>query len=303
MPEAHPRSHAASPSDCDGSARPWFDLLRSHTGYKFPRLGPLFFRMFYYLAPKRCTVELFPDVMIDADFSDLTYKATYWQGTRFEYPTAQVLCEWAADPRCKVFFDIGANYGFFSYLLLSRFVLQVHAFDPNPCNHRRLVAAQSRNSMTRLHPHHIGLSNEEGTLPLHLGIEDQGHSSFLVNPALGNTEVSNCSVARFDDWVNGEQQLSPVTGSAGWIAKIDVEGYELKVLQGMQESLRRRRFLGLVVELNPTTLSLAGTCPDEVCGFLRGCGYISYQEFPECRKWPLHRSPNGFFVPADRANL
>ncbi len=281
------------------TARPWFDVLRARLGYRFPRLGPFFFRLFYAAIHKhRCIVELFPDIFIDANFDDLTHKATYWQGKRFEYPTAEVLFQWAGDPRRKVFFDIGANYGFFSYLMRSRFPLQIHAFDPNPENYRQLLTAQSRNRLADFYPYHLGLSDEEGILSLHHGVVDQGHSTFLVNPGLGKTAVSDCCVVRFDDWISRQTELTSWPDDARWIVKIDVEGYELKVLRGMENSLRSRRFIGLVVELNSYTLSLAGTSPEEVCGFLASCGYKAYQETREGRRWPLHRAPNGFFVPS-----
>jgi FkbM family methyltransferase len=281
------------------AARPWFDLLRSRMGYRFPRLGPVFFKCFYAAIRKRCTVELFPYIFTEANFDDLTHRATYWQGTRFEYPTAQVLCAWAAHPQYKSFFDIGANYGFFSYLMTSRFPQQAHAFDPSPVNYQQLVRAKSQNGLAGFHPHHLGLSDKEEILPLHLGIQDQGHSTFVSHPGMTNAAVSNCRVVRFDNWISEQHDLSPLPVSPHWIAKIDVEGYELKVLRGMEESLRRRRFIGLVLELNPYTLSLAGTGQNEISAFLASCGYRDYKETHAGQRFPLHRAPNGFFVPED----
>ena len=299
MPDVNAISQVETSRVALKAARPWFDVLREFLGYKFPRLGPFFFRCFYAAVRKhRCVVELVPGIFVEMNFDDLTHKGTYWQGKRFEYPTAEVLCEWAGDPRCKVFFDIGANYGFFSYLVRSQFPLQVHAFDPNPVNYGQLLTAQSQNGLVDFYPHHLGLSDKEGVLSLHHGVVDQGHSTFLVNPCLGNSPVSDCRVVRFDDWISRQTELFPLPDGPRWIVKIDVEGYELKVLRGMEISLRSRRFLGLVVELNSYTLSLAGTSPGEVCRFLAGCGYKAYQETREGRRWPLHRAPNGFFVPS-----
>ncbi|MEI6807385.1 MAG: FkbM family methyltransferase [bacterium] len=278
--------------------RPWFDLLRSRLGYQFPRLGPLFFKLFYSAVRKHCSVELFPGILIETNFDDLTHQATYWQGKRFEYPTAQVLCEWAADPRCHAFFDVGANYGFFSYLILSHFPAQVHAFDPNPVNHSQLTTAKATNGLSNLHPHRLGLSDEDGVRQLHLGDRDQGHSTFLSHPGLAKTAVSESSIVRFDDWVDQQTELTPLPDTPCWIAKIDVEGYELKVLRGMENSLKKRRFLGLAVELNEYTLGLSGTSPKEIHDLMAHCGYKNYKETLAGRRLPLHRAPNDFFVPS-----
>ncbi len=59
--------------------------------------------------------------------------------------------------------------------------------------------------------------------------------------------------------------------------------------------------MGLVVELNPYTLLFAGTEPVEVSRFLAGCGCIPFQQTPDGRKWPMHRSQNVFFAHAARS--
>jgi hypothetical protein len=47
-----------------------------------------------------------------SNLHDGTQKTTYWQGARYEHPAARILANWIRDG--AVFFDIGANYGFFS---------------------------------------------------------------------------------------------------------------------------------------------------------------------------------------------
>lgn len=263
-------------------------------------MGPLLFKLFYASIRNSYTVELFPGIFTRANFDDLTHRATYWQGPRFEYPTSQVLCEWASNANYRAFFDIGANYGFFSYLMQSRFSRQIHAFDPNPVNHQQLLLAKSQNRLTDFHPHLLGLSDTDGVLPLHLGVRDQGHSTFLSHPGLTDSAVSNCRVVCFDKWISDQAELAPLPDCPCWIAKIDVEGYELKVLRGMEESLKRRRFIGLAVELNAYTLSLDNVKLGEVSEFLRHCGYVNFQDTCTGRRFPLRRAPNGFFVPEDQ---
>jgi len=179
--------------------------------------------------------------------------------------------------------------------------MAARAREPNPINHRQLEAAKSRNGLTKLHLQCFGLSDEETLLTLRHGIRDQGHSTFLANaPGREKADTTECRVVRFDDWIATRDEFLPLPAAPGWIAKIDVEGFEPRVLRGMEDSLRRRRFLGLCVELNASTLSLAGASRDDVRGFLAECGYTALENTPAGRQWPLHRAPNGFFVPEKR---
>ena len=95
-----------------------FDFMRRSLGYKFPRSGRTANALFFKVAPRQIQTELFPGIHVQLDLRDLTQRTTYWQGDRFEYPTPSILSGWAAQG-AERFFDIGSNYGFFSYYMLS----------------------------------------------------------------------------------------------------------------------------------------------------------------------------------------
>ncbi|MGB8466071.1 MAG: FkbM family methyltransferase, partial [Terrimicrobiaceae bacterium] len=97
------------------------------------------------------------------NLGDLTQRSTFWQGSRFEAPTAQILARFGAG--AKVFFDIGSNYGFFSYWTLHRLPgIEVYAFEPNPKTFETMRRARLENSLNRLHPQRVGLSDSVGRL-------------------------------------------------------------------------------------------------------------------------------------------
>src|SRR5438270_7417923 len=107
------------------------EYFRRLCGYRFPPLGNTVFRMFFRLMPAEIDTELVPRIHAHLDLRDATHRGTYWQGNRFEWPTAAVLEKWSGSGATH-FFDIGSNYGFFSFLLISRYPrLCVHAFEPN----------------------------------------------------------------------------------------------------------------------------------------------------------------------------
>jgi hypothetical protein len=114
--------------------------------------------------------------------------------------------------RAQVYYDIGANAGYYSLLFASQEVAQqVHSFEPNP----RLIADFEQN--LKLNP---GLSPK---ITLH-------------PTALGN---GNIGVA-LDELV--------CDGKVPWpdLVKIDVDGPEAEILRGSREILRTQRAVWIV---------------------------------------------------------
>ncbi len=108
---------------------------------------------------------------------DETQRTTYWYGTRFEEPTPAILQEWSVG--ASHFFDIGSNYGFFSFLLYSSVPqLEIFSFEPNPKTFARLSDICARNGATRIHPQPYGLSDAAGRLEFLQLSGNSGHSSF-----------------------------------------------------------------------------------------------------------------------------
>jgi len=269
---------------------PLYDLPRRLFGYKYPRLGSLANSLFFKIVPTTLDTELFPGIRVRLDSRDLTQRTTYWQGDRFEYPTAEILQKWKT-PSVSRFFDIGANYGFFSYLMLSRFKdISVHAFEPNPKTFKLVEEIKTNNRLDRLQINQMGLSDARDTLYLHPGVTDSGHSTFGAHPELRGELETPIPVDTFDHW--REQSGIDLPAGSQWLAKIDVEGFEYKVLKGMAGALRAKAFAGLVVEINQSTLAFTGTDPKEVFAYLDEAGYRQANT-----DQAFDRNANAFFVP------
>lgn len=221
------------------------------------------------------------------DFRDDTMRSTYWQGDRFEKPTAQFLNQHAKT--ATHFFDIGSNYGFFSYLLLSQYPhLAVHAFEPNKRTFAHILESRATNQLANLQCWNVGLGSSREKLALHVGAEDSGHSTFGPHPTLSQELLHEIDVLPFDAWAADQDLAWPAKPS--WIAKIDVEGFEHRVLQGMSGALRAQAFAAIVIEVNSYTLGLCQSTPEEVQALLESSGY---------RRLALGSdSGNAFFVPA-----
>jgi FkbM family methyltransferase len=269
------------------------DRLRRLFGYQFPRGGPLLFRGFFACMPRFVDTELVPGIHARLDLSDGIQRVTYWQGRRFERETIDQLCRWGRS--ATHFFDIGSNYGFLSYWVAHECPhLEVDAFEPNPETFSTLERICADNHLDRIHPWNLGLSDEPGRLRLLRGTTDSGHSTFGPHPDLHASHEA--AVTSFEAWRRERGLRLPQRPH--WIAKIDVEGFELKVLRGMEASLRSRAFLGLVVEINPFTQRFCGIHLREVFGWLADCGYAATSPgLPSVENWPDTLLRNVAFEP------
>jgi FkbM family methyltransferase len=133
--------------------------------------------------------------------------------------------------------DVGANQGYYSYSLSRRFH-EVHAFEPNT----RLADELERQRPANVQVHNIALSSAVGELDLFIplvdGVEQHGWASFDPGNLSGARDfrILKVPVRRLDDFALG--------GVA--FVKIDVEGHELKVLEGALDTLRRNQPIVLI---------------------------------------------------------
>jgi FkbM family methyltransferase len=252
------------------------DSIRRLFGYSMPRLGGRASRTYFRFTPKYAVKELFPGVKVQMNFHDESCRATWWNGFRYEKPLPTLLRHLCAD--AEMFFDIGANFGFYSYLVLSYCPsVKVFSFEPNPGNFAVLADAKARNGLVNSFPFNIGLSDETGELDLTVDLISTGHSVFGpehpdFNGDASVLETHRVQVRRFDDWM--AEQSTPTTMRA--VAKIDIEGFELRALRGMESALRDRVFKALVVEIMAKTLRLCDNTPLEVGDYLARFGYFPF---------------------------
>ena len=162
-----------------------------------------------------------------------------------------------------VVIDVGAHVGYYS-LLAAKHVGptgKVYAFEPEPRNHKLLLSNIERNGYTNIVPINKGVSNRVGSTTLFLTALDNGrHSAYRHrSPERGSVSVEATTI---DDFLDAQ----------GWpkvdLVKVDVEGAEMDVLQGMDRLFHESPDLKLIVEYNPTYLQDASADPLEFLGNL-----------------------------------
>jgi len=270
------------------------DTVRKLCGYKFPRLGKFVNRCFFAICPTQVQCELFPGVHVELHLKDLTQQATFWQGERFEYPTANILKSWGGE--LSAFFDIGANYGFYSLFMLSTFPqIIAYAFEPNPSTYELLSKIRDNNKLSRLQLLQCGLGRQTGQFDLHPGITDSGHSTFLPHPELVNQSIGKVNILTFQEWMDDQKIKLPTHPE--WVAKIDVEGMEYDVLVGMQKAIEARAFRGIIIEVLEHTLAFADHSPEDIFYFMKTMGYKSIDSKNLIQRYGRVSTANTFFEP------
>jgi FkbM family methyltransferase len=148
-----------------------------------------------------------------------------WDGS-YELEVQQVLQERLK--RGCVFYDVGANIGFYS-LLAARQGAQVFAFEPDVRNAQSLEHHARLNSLdAKIEVIRSAVFSTSGFVALEPSDSARGHGNAHVGT---NTEHSNSTVkvpcTTLDDFAR--EHIVPDT------IKIDVEGTESKVLEGAEE--------------------------------------------------------------------
>lgn len=144
----------------------------------------------------------------------------------------------------QTFLDIGAQVGYFS-VLASELVGdkgKIIAFEPAKDNHDLLVENLSRNGCTNVKVSLLALSDKSGEATLNRSTDAGGHS--LEKPETPNGKTEQVQVERLDDVLDIQKKMKD---EMVWI-KIDVEGAERQVLEGMSDILKRDKPLTLIFE-------------------------------------------------------
>jgi FkbM family methyltransferase len=154
--------------------------------------------------------------------------------------------------RGAVMYDIGANLGFFS-LVAARLVGpdgRVYAFEPAPDNATAIARNAGLNQLENIVVIPRAVSASAGTARLQV-VDDQSWSCLEEFGEHPNTErVLEVSTVAIDDLVATGELPPPA------LVKIDVEGAELAVLEGMAATIERHR-PAIVCELHGTHAAFA----------------------------------------------
>ena len=170
----------------------------------------------------------------------------------------------------QTFVDVGANIGYFTLLgsALVGSAGKVYAFEPDPDNFRLLVENCHLNKLSNVACEEAALSDRNGSGTLYLSDDNLGDHTIYA--ADGERPACAIRLLQGDDYFSGR---------AGGIdvIKVDVQGAEYAVLQGMASVLNRALpALTLILEFSPNSLRAAGSSGKQLLQLLVGMGLHFY---------------------------
>jgi FkbM family methyltransferase len=175
--------------------------------------------------------------------------------------------------------DVGAHVGFFT-LIAARLVGptgRVYAFEPEPLNYALLSANIQKNGYSNILAVQKALANSSGPRQLFISSLDNGSHSLYRGRGRQGKETLPIEATTLDAFL-ATQEWPRVA-----LVKIDVEGAELSVLEGMSRLLGGSHVPRLIIEFCPYLLEFAGRNPLELIGKLASLGFkVHFIDDQEC---------------------
>ena len=171
-----------------------------------------------------------------------------------------------------VVFDIGANVGAYSLPIAKAApTSRVFAFEPIPLNAALLNASRLVNRLANLRVEEKCVSDSSGTAYFSIST-DSAYSSMIDTQRKSELERVQCEAVSLSDFCTGTDTPAPQ------LIKIDVEGAELRVLDGAErlftdKALQPRM---VMIELFDKNLVAFGSSIQAVVSRMEGWGYEPY---------------------------
>jgi FkbM family methyltransferase len=175
-------------------------------------------------------------VWIEGELSSFIERQAYLFGGYERDEIAAFLARIPADRRGTIL-DIGANVGTHA-LQFSRAFDQVHSFEPNPLIFGRLQRNLALNAATNVMPHPIGLGAQPGSFQLYSPAGNNGGLGTLVTVDQYDAPLEAVATVQVEQ---GDALLSRLNVGRIDAVKCDVQGFEIEVLEGLQQTIQRDR--------------------------------------------------------------
>jgi len=252
-------------------AFPLYNLLRKAariSGLMGPmrRLaGPAAGRLLYKLSPRGAGLaQIHGHAMYLAPSG--SYPPLDMAMARYELGTTRLFNETVMPGMVVV--DIGAHVGYYTLLAAKQVgpTGKVYAFEPEQDNHTLLLKNIEMSGYNNVVATRMAVSDRVGSSTLYLTDLDSGRHSMYHHglPERGSAAVETTTLDSFlatEEW--------PLVD----LVKIDVEGAEAAVLDGMTHLMEKYAGLKLIIEFNPALLQGGGVVPIEFLERLASPGW------------------------------
>lgn len=159
--------------------------------------------------------------------------------------------------------DVGANVGYHT-CLMSRCVGdsgKIFSFEPENSNFLVLEENIDLNKINNVVLLNIALGEKEKKETMYISPENKGDHTLVP---MDRREPVNIDVTTFNAFYRNNLKHLNVA-----LIKIDVQGYELQVLEGMKDNLKQKTIDNMIVEFTPERVKMAGRNPHDFLDIIR----------------------------------
>lgn len=181
-----------------------------------------------------------------------------------------------------VYFDVGANFGQFALMAATRVGRDgaVHAFEATSTMYEQLAANVELNGLAQVTANHAAVADQPGTLEMTLCEPGKEAFSSLGRPMRPQDQIigrETVPAITLDDYCR-ERGISRID-----LIKIDVEGAEVRVIEGASNLLSSGGVSSLVCEFNEVAAESQGSSGRELRNALESHGYRIFRFDPSRR--------------------
>jgi FkbM family methyltransferase len=143
--------------------------------------------------------------------------------------------KWVNASKKNIFLDIGANIGHYTILAKQRGFSTIIAFEPDPDTYQILSTNIILNKLKQVRAYNFGLGNVNGKIPFEKDPNNTGGNRFLSKEEKVKKNSPYLKIIKLDDFIKKEK----ISYSKINFIKIDVEGFEFDILQGMKNTIKK----------------------------------------------------------------
>jgi FkbM family methyltransferase len=154
--------------------------------------------------------------------------------------STEILMENLHEDMCLV--DVGANLGYFALQEAKAIGPKgvVYAIEPVPQNYFLLKHNAALNNLKNIQFFNLAISDADGSLELFLGNASNWGSA--IKTSLNSNRKITVPSQRLDTFLKDKGKVD--------LVRMDVEGYETKIVEGMTETLKQKNLM-LFMEIHP----------------------------------------------------
>lgn len=164
--------------------------------------------------------------------------------------------------------DVGSNVGLFAVLLGKSVgpAGTVIAFEPVQECYEHLLDNVKLNGLINVRVYNVALGDTNDRMKLNLGPEN-GDATLVARPNQTGRGFAIVEVVRGDSFLQAQRLPAPR------LVKVDVEGFEYSVLQGLKSTLESPSCQLLCCEVHPTLLPRTVSL-DDIVNFVHSLGFV-----------------------------